>query len=552
MNIRTKITLVVLPLIVAPLLLTGFASSYTARNGITKVTTELLKFKAEEIEKYCRNQWLLLTENGMEENPEFVSISKSAIEAFAGNMIRSDTELIFSVDGSGEPGMQTAETGLSPDEIGNLKIMIEKGSGRWNVIRVGGIERVSHVVYFEPFDWYIFVTQQQEVFYQPVNLILIQTALILTISMFASVLLLVLFANRLTMPLDKVVSAMKDIISSNDLTRKVELLYHDETGELGNTFNIMTDELEKAYNQIRIYALDTAIAKKKEEKIRNIFQKYVPKEVIDRYFKEPETLLEGEDRILAVLFSDIRGFTTISEGMRPGEIVESLNTYFGSMVDIIMENKGIVDKYIGDAIMAFFGAPVKHDNDACLALKAGFEMQKAVSVFNEVQRSKGAPEFRIGVGINYGIVTVGNIGSERKMDYTVIGDMVNLASRIEELTKVYKEPIVFSGSVYRQAAQHVPCRLLDRVAVKGKEKSISIYTARQELEPKEKEGWNLYHEGLYHYYDRSFSLAEDLFSRAQALIPDDYISGVFIERCRLLEKYPPPDDWTGEVHMLEK
>ncbi len=132
-----------------------------------------------------------------------------------------------------------------------------------------------------------------------------------------------------------------------------------------------------------------------------------------------------------MLFSDIRGFTTISEGMSPDDLVSSLNRYFSGQVDIIMNRSGIVDKYIGDAIMAFFGAPVTHDDDALQAILAGIEMSEAVEDFNRQQKELGKPEFHIGVGINYGIVTVGNIGTDKKMDYTVIGDMVNLASRLE-------------------------------------------------------------------------------------------------------------------------
>ena len=533
-------------------MLTGFASSYTARNGITQVTTELLRFKAEEIEKYSQNQWSLLVENQLEDNPGFLEVSKAAVESFAMNMIRSDTEMIMAVTRDCVIEIQTEDIKLTENEKLALSELIEEARTGWNSIVLDGIQRVSHVVYFEPFDWYILVTQHRDVFYRAVNQITLQTGFILSLSLVISVLLLVVFANRITMPLTKIVTAMKKIISSNDLSRKVELLYHDETGELGHTFNIMTDELEKAYNQIKIYALETAIAQKKEQKIRNIFQKYVPKEVIDRYFKEPEALLEGEDRILAVLFSDIRGFTTISEGMRPSEIVESLNTYFSAMVDIIMERKGIVDKYIGDAIMAFFGAPVKHEEDAYLALQAGFEMQKAVRFFNKVQKSRSAPEFKIGIGINYGIVTVGNIGSEKKMDYTVIGDMVNIASRIEGLTKIYREEIVITESVYRQVVHHVPCRMIDRVAVKGKGQSISIYTVREHLSPEEQQGWDLFHDGLYHFYDREFREAIELFLLVQNVLPEDYMARVFIERSQKLIKNPPPPDWTGEIHMLEK
>ncbi|GAB1458041.1 hypothetical protein MASR2M48_33490 [Spirochaetota bacterium] len=197
----------------------------------------------------------------------------------------------------------------------------------------------------------------------------------------------------------------------------------------------MLDELQKAYDQIKKYAFETVLAQKKEEKIRHIFQKFVPQELIDRFFQNPEAMLVGENRELAVLFSDIRSFTSISETMKPDDLVNSLNHYFSSMVDIIMSHNGVIDKYIGDAIMAFFGAPVRRDDDAISSIKAALDMIEALDHFNEQQRGLGKPEFKIGIGINYGIVTVGNIGCDKKMDYTVIGDMVNLASRLEGLYK---------------------------------------------------------------------------------------------------------------------
>ena len=246
--------------------------------------------------------------------------------------------------------------------------------------------------------------------------------------------------------------------------------YHDEIGGLAQTFNLMVGELEKAYGQIKSFAFKAVLAQKREQKIRNIFQKYVPKDVIDRFFKNPESMLVGENRILSILFSDIRSFTTISERMTPDELVDSLNRYFNVMVDIIMAKGGIVDKYIGDAIMAFFGAPVKHEDDALQSVMAGLEMEEALAGFNARQKAAGKPEFQIGVGINYGEVTVGNIGTEKKMDYTVIGDMVNLASRLEGLTKQYHQRLIISETLHEKVKDAVPCRLLDSVAVKGKER----------------------------------------------------------------------------------
>ncbi|MEW5817637.1 MAG: adenylate/guanylate cyclase domain-containing protein, partial [Spirochaetota bacterium] len=294
------------------------------------------------------------------------------------------------------------------------------------------------------------------------------------------------------------------------------------------------------------------LAQKNEHKIRNIFQKYVPKEIIDNFFANPESMLVGENRDLSVLFSDIRSFTTISEGYMPNELVIALNRYFEIMVDIIMARNGIVDKYIGDAIMAFFGAPVKHKDDALQSVNAGLEMQAALKIFNQEQKEKGKPEFKTGIGINYGIVTIGNIGSEKKMDYTVIGDMVNLASRLEGLTKQYKQTLIFSDSVYQQVKTVLPCRLIDKVVVKGKTSGERIFTAQSKLSDNEREAWAFHHKALKLYYNRDFAGALKLFTNVQKILPGDHISQVFIERCTGCLKNPPASDWVGIEIMKEK
>ena len=203
--------------------------------------------------------------------------------------------------------------------------------------------------------------------------------------------------------------------------------------------------------------------------------------MIETIFANPESMLVGDTRSVAILFSDIRSFTTISERSRPDELVATLNRYFSILVDIIMDRHGIVDKYIGDAVMAFFGAPVSYENDALDAVRAAATIADALDRFNAEQRTSGGPVFTTGLGINYGEVTVGNIGSERKMDYTVIGDTVNLASRLEGLTKYYGQPLVISSTVESRVSHEVPCRLIDTVVVKGKTVGERIYTTRAAL-----------------------------------------------------------------------
>ena len=552
MSIRAKIVLIVLPLIIAPLLITGYVSSLSARNGITRVATSLLRFKQEELLSYASSQWSLLVSNNLVGNEEFVEASKDAVQSFARNMVRSGTELILAVDAGGNLVMATGEIELTAAETQVLQALLTEEAFGWQQLALGGSERVAQVAPFEAFGWYILVTEQREAFYQTINQMYLQTGIILSVSSALALALLLVFSYLLTQPLKNVVGAMRDIISTSDLSKRVEVLYNDETGELGHTFNLMTSELDKANDLMKGYALQAVVAQHKEQKIRNIFQKYVPKAVIDQFFASPERMLVGEDRILALLFSDIRGFTTISERMRPNEVVESLNAYFELMVDIIMHNHGVVDKYMGDAIMAFYGAPERTRHEASEAVQSAFEMLEALKDFNVWQTQRGRPEFRIGIGINYGVVTVGNIGSEKKMDYTVIGDMVNIGSRLEGLTKVYDQPIIISESVAKKIEKQFPCRLIDRVIVKGKTAGIGIYTSRKELSPEEQHVWQLHEEAARLFYERSFEDAARLFQEVQELLPGDRSSAMFLERSKSNIASPPPPDWTGAMAMTVK
>jgi len=555
MSIRAKVVLLVLPLIIAPLLLTGFVASLSARNGITSVATNLLQFKMDSLVNYANSQWSLLVENNFVGNQEYMDAARSAVSSYAQTLVRGDSELIFALEAGGKVGFSTGPLTIADTESRELARLRSAGSTGWMSIQAGGVARVAQATIFEPFGWYIFVTEKRDTFYRATTDIVLRTAIILFGSLAIAITLLIVFSYLMTQPLRLVVGAMREIISTNDLSRRVEILYRDETGDLGHSFNLMTGELDKAYRQIKGYALDAAIAQHKEQKIRSIFQKYVPTEVIDEYFASPESMLVGRSAVIAVLFSDIRQFTTISEKMMPDDVVNELNRYFKVMVDIIMDkHKGVVDKYIGDAIMAFFGAPKRHDDDALQSVMAGIEMIEALDGFNAGQEKAGKPPFTIGVGIHYGVVTVGNMGTDKKMDYTVIGDSVNLASRLEGLTKVYHEGLIISESVFRSRsfAGKLQCRQLDTVRVKGKEQGIRIYTPRRTLSDTEEQAWKIHAEALELFYKRSFPEAREAFQRVLELLPHDTCAGMFMKRCTDNIRTPPPASWNGAVIMTEK
>ncbi len=552
MSIKTKIIFIVLPLLIASMVITATISSFSARSGMTRIAIKFLSFKAEELSNYVGNQWNLLVNNGLSDNPAYVEVAKNAIQSYASSIIKSKTELIFAVDKDSNVAMSTRPMKLGIEEKSLLyDYELNKKSG-WVTLKVNQKQRVGYGFYFKPFDWYFLVTEDEEVFYRESKEILVQTAYVLAGTIVFSIILLIIFTGFLTRPLRSIVDTMKHVISTNDMSQRVPVEYKDEIGTLARTFNIMTGELDKAYKQIKKFAFKSVLAEKKERKIRNIFQKYVPKDVIETIFKNPEKMLIGDNRVVAILFSDIRSFTTISEGYMPDELVHVLNRYFGLMVDIIIKHNGVIDKYIGDAIMAFFGAPVKREDDALQAVYAAIEMQETLTAFNAEQVKIGKPEFRTGIGINYGVVTVGNIGSEKKMDYTIIGDMVNLGSRLEGLTKPYKQQVIFSESVYRKIQKVLPCRMIDKVVVKGKTQGESIYTAKKSLTAREKKAWSYHAMGMKHYYKMDFLKSAKYFMAVQKLLPGDHVSGIFLERCKKYIKHKPSAGWNGLEVLTSK
>jgi len=547
-----KIILVVVPILITALVLTGIVSSFSARNGMTRIAIEFLGFKAEELENYMQGQWNLLVENNLQDQPQYMDVAKNAVTSYARSIIKSDTELIFALDEKAQVAMSTGDLQLEVAERSRLYRNIHRGKTGWIRTNIAGTARVGQSFLFEPFGWYVLVTEQSSSFYREAELIIMQTAYVLGASILVSLILLFLFSGYLTRPITSVVRGMRYVIETNDLSTRVPVEYDDEIGSLAHTFNIMSEELERAYGQIKEFAFKAVLAQKNEHKVRSIFQKYVPKDVIDTIFVNPEKMLVGDNRVVAILFSDIRSFTTISEGFMPDELVSSLNRYFEIMVEIIMSHGGVIDKYIGDAIMAFFGAPVKHEDDALQAVMSAVEMQEALEEFNREQDRQGKPKFLTGIGINYGVVTVGNIGSEKKMDYTIIGDMVNLGSRLEGLTKPYGQGIIFSESVYRKIKGEIACRMVDKVVVKGKTKGENIYTARRSLSTKERKAWDFHHLGLRSYYRRNFEKALRYFEGVKKLLPEDKLAFIYIERCKGYIENPPPKDWNGTEVLTSK
>lgn len=294
---------------------------------------------------------------------------------------------------------------------------------------------------------------------------------------------------------------------------------------------------------------------KEKNFIRNSFSQYVAPEVISELYLSPEKLsLGGETRELTILFSDIRGFTTISEKLTPQELMQQLNEYLEEMSEAVMKRRGLVDKYIGDAVMAFWGAPLENKNHAVDACESVLVMMKSLNKLNERWRQEGRPEFKIGVGISTGDVVVGNMGSKRRFNYSIIGDEVNFSARIEGLTKQYGVECLIGESTYKaiKNISHLRTRELDDVMVKGKVEPRRIYElVTTEVNDTKEQVLKHFAEGRKNYIAGNFSEAAKAFKAALEVDENDGPSKVFLERAEaLLEK--PSTEWTGVFEFKTK
>ncbi len=294
---------------------------------------------------------------------------------------------------------------------------------------------------------------------------------------------------------------------------------------------------------------------KRKREIKNAFSHYVSPSHINEILKDPHKLvLGGEEKRLTVLFSDIRGFTTISEGLKPQELVKLMNDYLTPMTEMVLKNGGTVDKYIGDAIMAFWGAPIWQEDHPARACKTALDMMERLAELSVEWKKKGRPEIDIGIGLSTGNLTVGNMGSTTRFDYTVMGDAVNLGSRLEGMNKEYGTHIIVPKYTYEDVKTEFIFRHLDLIRVKGKKIPINIYELMGDKTDSGglKEVAGLFEAGLKSYTERDWDKAEGHFQDVLRLRPEDGPSRVFLSRVEKLRETDLSDDWDGVFVMTKK
>lgn len=294
-----------------------------------------------------------------------------------------------------------------------------------------------------------------------------------------------------------------------------------------------------------------------EKRLKSTMYRYMSQEVAEQALSSGDVQLGGDRKEVSVLFSDIRRFTSIAESMDAEELVIMLNEYFELMVDAVLENKGTLDKYIGDAIMAVFGSPLKLEDHAWRSVQTSIEMRHRLERFNRDRQSRNLIPIKIGIGLNSGSVISGNIGSSKRMEFTAIGDGVNLGSRLEGATKQYGCDIVMSENTYAPCKDNVWVRELDRIRVKGKNKPVGIYelvALRTEQVPDDRmRQIELYHRGREFYLDRKFTKAMGEFgSILEDIDRTDKAAQVQLKRCQHWLETPPGDDWDGVWSLTDK
>ncbi|MEM7407176.1 MAG: adenylate/guanylate cyclase domain-containing protein [Pseudomonadota bacterium] len=292
-----------------------------------------------------------------------------------------------------------------------------------------------------------------------------------------------------------------------------------------------------------------------KRQLAGLFGQYVPPELVDEMSVDPAHYsMEAESREMTVLFTDVRGFTTISEGLDPKELSALMNEFLTPMTDIIHRRRGTIDKYMGDAIMCFWGAPLRDRDHARHATEAALEMVEAVRALGPAFKERGWPEVRIGVGVNTGEMSVGNMGSEFRLAYTVLGDAVNLGSRLEGQTKNYGVEVIVSETTKAELPDHAFLEL-DRIIVKGKDEPVTVYEPlgpKEQLTEQQRKEIRQYRDALKLYRAQSWDQAEIQFLNLDNLYPDRRLYALYVERIQLFRADPPGDGWDGAFRLTTK
>jgi adenylate cyclase len=309
-----------------------------------------------------------------------------------------------------------------------------------------------------------------------------------------------------------------------------------------------------------VYVAMVAIRWRKAEKdktfIRNAFQHYVHPTVVQQIIANPAKLrLGGESLESTILFSDLQGFTPFAERLSPENLVAVLNEYFSAMIEVILAHRGMLNQTLGDGILALWGVPVPDPDHPLNCCRAALAMQRRLAELNAGWTANGHPPLRMRIGIQTGKIVAGNIGSAQRFNYVPIGDNVNLASRLEQINKLYHTATIIGEDCARRVENALALREIDRIRVVGRGQPVMIYECageRGQISEAQAAGFEQFKIGLQMFRQRNWCEAQRQFDRTLAILPNDGPSLVYIERCRRFLVEPPPPDWDGVYSALGK
>ncbi|NWF59767.1 MAG: GAF domain-containing protein [Fischerella sp.] len=336
-----------------------------------------------------------------------------------------------------------------------------------------------------------------------------------------------------------------------------EQYYPDRTllsdGEVQHSVNLSINTIADAtdHRQVRgaLVVMDDI---SDEKRLKSTMYRYMTQELAEELLKLDDAKLGGDRKEVSILFSDIRGYTTLTESLEAEEVVSMLNEYFESMVEAVFKFKGTLDKYIGDAIMAVYGSPLPLQEHAWMAVQTSLEMRHRLQEFNARRHARNKPRINIGIGINSDVVISGNIGSSKRMEFTAIGDGVNLGSRLESVSKQYGSDIILSDKTYQQCQDYVWARELDYIRVKGRNEPVAIYELvglrSDNINSQKLQLIEHYHKGRYFYLNRQFTFARGEFAKVLDIDNNDQAAIMHLKRCHYWLQKPPSDaDWDEGV-----
>jgi adenylate cyclase len=344
----------------------------------------------------------------------------------------------------------------------------------------------------------------------------------------------VLFSRRISVPIQQLAEDM----------RKVE--------------NFEIDTSVEIHTKLREVAMVADGLRSMKQGLKS-FSRYIPKDLVRQLIASGHSAeLGGEKKKLTILFSDIESFTTVSEKLSSEKLLIHLSAYLDNLSQVIIQNGGTIDKYIGDSIMAFWGAPMPDDKQVYNACYSVLKCLREVSELNHLWRAQSLPLLPTRFGLNTDEVIVGNMGSSERLNYTIIGDGVNLASRLEGLNKEYGTYALVSHSVYREAKDDFVFRPLDLVAVKGKNEGIAVYelcgthAGEFRCEDRDLERYDLFTQAFELYRARQWARALKIYKHLAKEMPNDKVAKLFVDRCTLYAKSPPPEEWDGVYRLDHK